>query len=189
MSRPPRTELPAYEKRLGHYAGFATRAVALAVDVGILWGLFTLAAAGVSLFIELVSGVRIQPTHDRTVWDASVAIWGFLYFAIQWTLSARTAGMAFMGLQVVRRDGARIGAKAAWLRTLGLVICTIFVIPAVIVYFASKERRCIDDMMAGTAVVYSWDARAARLRRLAHRDPLAEARAEVRTEDQPQTAR
>jgi uncharacterized RDD family membrane protein YckC len=168
------TAAPAVgEKRLGHYAGFASRIVALAIDVGILWGLFTLAVAGLSLFIELITGTKVQATHNRPIWDVALGIWSLLYFAIQWTLSARTPGMAVMGLRVVRRDGGRFGAKTAWLRTVGLAICGVIPVVAVVVFFVSKERRCLDDLVAGTAVVYSWDARAARLRRLAHRDPLS----------------
>jgi uncharacterized RDD family membrane protein YckC len=166
---------PTAEKRLGHYAGFATRVVALAIDAGILWGVFTLAVAGLQLFIELITGAKVQATHNRPVWDVALVVWSFLYFAVQWSMSARTAGMAFMGLRVVRRDGDRFGVKTACLRTLGLALCAIIPIPAVIVFFCSRERRCLDDMIAGTAVVYSWDARAARLRWLAHRDQLAPA--------------
>ena len=161
------------EKRLGQYAGFASRVVALAIDVGILWGLFTLAVAGLTLFIELITGTKIQATHNRPIWDVALGLWSLLYFAVQWTMSARTPGMAFMGLRVVRRDGSRFGARTAWLRTLGLALCAIIPFVAVIVFLVSRERRCLDDMVAGTAVVYSWDARAARLRRLAQRDPLS----------------
>jgi uncharacterized RDD family membrane protein YckC len=34
-----------------------------------------------------------------------------------------------------------------------------------------RHRRALHDLLAGTAVVYSWDARAARLRFLARRRP------------------
>ena len=175
MSRVPAPT--AAEKRLGQYAGFATRVVALAIDVGVLWGVFTLAVAGLQLFVELITGTKVQATHNRPVWDVALTIWSFVYFAVQWSLSARTAGMAFMGLRVVRRDGSRFGVKTACLRTLGLALCAIIPIPAVIVVLCSRERRCLDDMIAGTAVVYSWDARAARLRWLAHRDQLTPAEA------------
>jgi uncharacterized RDD family membrane protein YckC len=36
-----------------------------------------------------------------------------------------------------------------------------------------RERRALHDLIAGTAVVYSWDARAARLRFLAREAELA----------------
>lgn len=173
MSRAVAPAPTAGEKRLGQYAGFASRLVALAIDVGILWGLFTLAVAGLQLFIELITGTKVQATHNRPIWDVALGIWSVLYFAVQWTMSARTPGMAVMGLRVVRRDGSRFGAKTAWLRTVGLALCGIIPLVAVIVFFASRERRSLDDMVAGTAVVYSWDARAARLRRLAHRDPFS----------------
>ena len=40
---------------------------------------------------------------------------------------------------------------------------------------ADPERRAWHDLLAGTAVVYAWDARAARLRWLADRDLSAAA--------------
>ena len=36
-----------------------------------------------------------------------------------------------------------------------------------------RERRALHDLIAGTAVVYSWDARAARLRFLAREAEMA----------------
>jgi len=41
-----------------------------------------------------------------------------------------------------------------------------------------RERRALHDLIAGTAVVYAWDARAARLRFLARQAEVA-AQAEV----------
>jgi hypothetical protein len=48
---------------------------------------------------------------------------------------------------------------------LGLTLLTLGIGFLGIVY--QRERRALDDFVAGTAVVYSWDARAARLRWMA----------------------
>jgi uncharacterized RDD family membrane protein YckC len=34
-----------------------------------------------------------------------------------------------------------------------------------------RERRTLHDLLVGTAVVYAWDARAARLRWMARKEP------------------
>jgi uncharacterized RDD family membrane protein YckC len=39
-----------------------------------------------------------------------------------------------------------------------------------------RERRALHDLLAGTAVIYSWDARAARLRWLARQGPEVSSR-------------
>jgi len=53
------------------------------------------------------------------------------------------------------------------IRTLGLGLCLLLLgIPFLGIIF-QRERRALDDFLAGTAVVYDWEARAARLRWMA----------------------
>jgi uncharacterized RDD family membrane protein YckC len=75
--------------------------------------------------------------------------------------------MAVFGLQVVTVEGGPIGTKQAVLRTLGLALSVLFFWFAFWGIIFQRERRALDDFIAGTAVVYSWDARAARLRWMA----------------------
>ena len=53
---------------------------------------------------------------------------------------------------------------------------------AVILVLVRRDRRTIHDLLADTAVVYSWDARSARLRVLARRDPVGAVEAADPTE-------
>jgi len=46
-----------------------------------------------------------------------------------------------------------------------------------------RERRALHDLIAGTAVVYAWDARAARLRFLARNSGVADRPASPLTGD------
>ena len=85
--------------------------------------------------------------------------------------------MAIFGLQVVTVQGGPITVRQAIIRTLGLGLCLLLLgIPFLGIIF-QRERRALDDFLAGTAVVYDWDARAARLRWIArtegalHRGP------------------
>ena len=79
--------------------------------------------------------------------------------------------MAILGLQVVNAQGGPIAGRRAVLRTVGLGI-TLFLTLGIgflgIVF--QRERRALNDFIAGTAVVYDWDARAARLRWIARKD-------------------
>ena len=90
-------------------------------------------------------------------------------------MSGKTLGMAVFGVQVVTAQGAPITPLQAILRTvgLGLTLLTLGIGFLGIVY--QRERRALDDYVAGTAVVYDWDARAARLRWIA-REGQAQAR-------------
>ena len=68
-------------------------------------------------------------------------------------------------------QGGPISGRQAVFRTLGLGI-TLFLTLGIgflgIVY--QRERRALNDFIAGTAVVYDWDARAARLRWIARKE-------------------
>jgi uncharacterized RDD family membrane protein YckC len=153
--------------RQGHYAGAISRLVAFGVDVGASWGLYLLGTALVNFAIRLVSGHTYTVTNHRIAAFTVLGVWAFLYFSYQWAVSGKTLGMAIFGVQVVTADGRPISPKQAVLRTLGLglTLLTLGIGFLGIVY--QRERRALDDFVAGTAVVYDWDAKAARLRWLA----------------------
>ena len=100
-----------------------------------------------------------------------LTLWEFFYFTYQWAVSGKTLGMAILGLQVVTRQGGPISGRQAVFRTVGLGV-TLFLTLGIgflgIVY--QRDRRALNDFIAGTAVVYDWDARAARLRWIARKE-------------------
>ncbi len=159
------------EGRQGHYAGAVTRLVAFAADVGASWGLFTLGAAALAFSVQLVSGHKFVLTNYQVASLIAAAVWEFLYFAYQWSLNGRTIGMAVLGIRVVRDDGAAIGPRQAVVRTLALPLSFLLLGLGFLGILTNRRRRALHDHLAGTAVVYSWDARAARLRWLAKQDP------------------
>ncbi len=156
--------------RQGHYAGGVSRLVAFGADVGASWGLYLLGQALANIAIRLVTGHSYTLTNHRLVAFIVLGVWEFLYFAYQWAVSGKTLGMAVLGLQVVTVQGGPISVRQAVLRTLGLglTLLTLGIGFLGIVY--QRERRALDDFIAGTAVVYDWDARAARLRWLARQE-------------------
>jgi uncharacterized RDD family membrane protein YckC len=159
------------ERRLGQYAGAPTRLVALALDIGIMWGLFSLGFLALNLAVQLLSNTKLTFSTGKVGWAVAVAVWQFVYFAYQWALGGRTIADAFFGLRVVSKDGARIGVKTACIRSLFLFVSLAFIVLVGIAMLIQRERRALHDLVAGTAVVYDWDARAARLRWLATQEP------------------
>jgi uncharacterized RDD family membrane protein YckC len=157
--------------RQGHYAGAVSRLVAFAADVGASWGAYTLGVALLNAAIKLVSGHSFTLTNHQLAAFIVLTVWEFLYFTYQWAVSGKTLGMAIFGLQVVTREGRHINGRQAVRRTIGLAI-TLFITLGIgfIGIVFSRERRGLDDFIAGTAVVYDWDARAARLRWIARKD-------------------
>jgi uncharacterized RDD family membrane protein YckC len=159
------------EGRQGHYAGAVSRLVAFGADVGASWALFTLGAAALAFTIQLASGTKFSLSNHQAVSLIAAVIWEFLYFAYQWTLSGKTIGMAVLGIRVVKIDGSPIGARQAVIRTLTLPLSIIVFGLGFLGILTNRRRYAWHDRFAKTAVVYSWDARAARLRWLARKDP------------------
>jgi uncharacterized RDD family membrane protein YckC len=153
--------------RQGHYAGAVSRLVAFGADVGASWGLYTLGVALFNAAYKLVTGSSYNLSNHQLLAVVVLAIWEFLYYSYQWAVSGRTIGMAVLGLQVVTTEGGPIGVRQAVLRTLGLALSVALFWFAFWGIIFQRERRALDDFIAGTAVVYSWDARAARLRWMA----------------------
>ncbi len=156
--------------RQGHYAGAVSRLAAFAADVGASWGVYTLGVALVNAAIKLVSGHSYNVANHQTAAFISLAAWYFVYYTYQWAVSGKTLGMAVLGLQVVNRQGGPISGRQAVLRTLGLGLTLLTLGIGFLGIVFQRERRALDDFIAGTAVVYDWDARAARLRWIARKE-------------------
>jgi uncharacterized RDD family membrane protein YckC len=152
----------------GDYAGAASRFAAYAIDVIISWAAFTLALAGVSFAILIITGRSVSLHLGGGIAVAVVfAAWEFTYFGYCWAAAGRTPGMALLGLRVVRADGAAAEPRRGVVRAL---VFPLSIIPCGLGFagiLVQREHRALHDLIAGTAVVYSWDTRAARLRLLA----------------------
>jgi uncharacterized RDD family membrane protein YckC len=77
--------------------------------------------------------------------------------------------MALFGLQVVQKDGSAVTGREAMLRTVLLPFSFAFFGIGLLMILVQRERRALHDLGARTAVIYAWDARAARLRWLARK--------------------
>lgn len=153
--------------RQGHYAGAVSRLVAFAADVGASWGAYALGVALVNFAVKLVTGHSYNVSNHQILAIVALSVWEFLYFAYQWAVSGKTLGMAIFGLQVVTAQGGPIGGRQAVIRTLALALCLLTLGIAFLGIVFQRDRRALNDFLAGTAVVYDWDARAARLRWIA----------------------
>ena len=148
----------------GKYSGFASRFAAFAVDVGVSLGVFMLALAAISFAAVVLTGKDIT-WHRGDIWVIiAYAVWAFIYFAHSWAASGRTVGMALFGVRVVRDDGTDVSGRRAVVRTLALPLSFLFLGLGLVGILLGNRRRALHDVIAGTAVIYSWDARAARLR-------------------------
>jgi uncharacterized RDD family membrane protein YckC len=148
----------------GHYAGFASRFVAFVVDQAAIAGVFALALATISFAADVLTGKSIHWNRSNLWWGLAFAGWEFIYFAYSWAASGKTFGMAVFGVRVVRDDGTDASWRQAVVRTLALPLSFLLCGLGFLGILLGAHRRALHDVIARTAVVYSWDARAARLR-------------------------
>jgi uncharacterized RDD family membrane protein YckC len=136
-----------------NYAGIASRAVALAVDVAIAHVIVFAGGAVLALVASLVGDLKLD-TLGRILaavaWTAVVAS----YFIVFWTTAGRTPGMRLMGLRVLDPDGGHPGAVRATVRLIGLALAIIPLFAGFLPVLVDDRRRALQDFMARTVVVY-----------------------------------
>ncbi|HSZ40060.1 MAG TPA: RDD family protein [Trebonia sp.] len=159
---------PGWLDALGNYAGAASRFAAYAVDVIVSWGAFTLGLAGVTFAIRIITGHSVSWHLGGSIAVGVVfAVWELTYFGYCWAAAGRTPGMALFGLRVVRADGADLDPWRGVLRALFFPLSVLVCGLGFAGILVQREHRALHDLLAGSAVIYSWDARATRLRFLA----------------------
>ncbi len=153
---------------VGQYAGAASRFLACAVDVIVSWALFTLAVAGVSFAITIVTGRSVAwHLEDSIAVEVLFAVWEVSYFGYCWATGGKTPGMALLGVRVIRADGSDAGPWRGVVRALAFPLSIVLLGLGFVGILTQREHRALHDLIAGTVVVYAWDARAARRRSLA----------------------
>lgn len=150
----------------GHYAGMVSRLLAWVIDAFTVGVIFALLLRLVELAVEVVTGESFEPAG--ALYSAGVAIafvvWSVVYFAFPWAMSGRSVGMAVLGIQVRRSDGSYVNGNRALLRTIALPLSFLVLGIGLVMGLFQRQRKCLHDVIADTVVVYSWDARRARLR-------------------------
>ena len=144
-----------------HYAGVVSRFAAYAVDIAVSTVAFALGLAGISYSVQIVTGHQVSWNRSNTVVAVIFVVWQLVYFAYFWAVGGRTPGMALLGIRVVRADGTTLDPLHAIVRALVFPLNFVLVGLPLLVILVQREHRGLADFIARTAVIYSWDARAA----------------------------
>ena len=159
----------------GQYAGSASRFAAYLIDLVASTIIYSLALSLISFLVEIVTGSPISWHRNDIAVLITYVAWQFLYFGFQWAGDGSTWGEALLGVQVVRADGRRVHPWQGWVRSLTFPLGFLTLGLGFLGILVHREHRAVYDLIAGTAVVYAWDARAARYRYLARQaEPVAE---------------
>ena len=137
----------------GHRAGFASRAMAGAVDLGIVWLLGTSLLLSAGVAHSLLAGAPFGAPTLR-VWLSGPlgVLLAVAYLAAGWATTGRTPGMQLAGLRVVDLGGRLLRPGRALLRAL---LCALF--PAGLLWvLVSRRNASLQDLLVRSAVVYDW---------------------------------
>lgn len=136
----------------GERAGIASRTVAVGIDLFValvILALLIIGASAIASIGERTYVLKMPSSRDMFALTGVVVV---AYAGTLWGASGRTFGNHVMGLRVLTVRGTRwirtrayARAVLYWLVPIGLLWCVI-----------DRERRSVQDLIFGTAVVYDW---------------------------------
>ena len=149
--------------RTGRYAGPVTRFIALVLDILIVTTGFTVIVAGATYLVELVSPIEVEPT--RGLWYiVGFVVWALLYLWLSIAVFGKTLGKTVMGVRVVDSEGSlALHSRQSLIRAVSYPLSFVVLGLGLLGVLFGRERRAWHDHFAGTAVVYDWGSRTARL--------------------------
>jgi uncharacterized RDD family membrane protein YckC len=145
----------------GRYAGPVSRLGALALDLLVISSTFALLWAGVTYLFGVLFGGSGGGTSDGWFGLVALVLYGFCYFWMSQALTGRTMSQAVVGLKVVRTDGSPLKPGAAAIRTVVLPFSFLVFGLGALMALVDRRRRALQDVAAGSAVVYDWGDRPA----------------------------
>lgn len=156
------------ESMLGYYAGFTSRLLAVAIDIALILLFMSMTGWLIQTAGRLLSESAILDSFtlsENTVNFFSLAISSLnaftviiAYAFIFWILTGQTPGMMLIGIRVVTGEGGRLTFWRAAARLIGYVISVAALFLGFFWVLIDDRRQGWHDKIAGTYVVYSWEA-------------------------------
>lgn len=150
----------------GQPAGIVSRLVAFLIDIVVVSVTFVVtgwlldAVQSVMLAFIVLSRIPISVpefTYGGLHLSGTALFW-VGYLVLFWTVSGKTVGKAILGLRVVTRDGHGLSLARSLLRVAGYVLSQFFFYLGFLWVAVDTRQRGWHDHLAGTYVVYCWDA-------------------------------
>ena len=159
----------------GQRAGFVSRIVAAAIDIGIVFVAYELLLVGYGLVRSLITEKSFEmPTPAFWFNGTMLVVLIVVVLAIAWSGSGRTFGSSAIGLRVVTDRGEPLTFARAVGRAAVLVVLPLVSMGWILI---SRKNSGLHDLAAHTTVIYDWrprhePLRAAPLAPLAAPDPV-----------------
>lgn len=138
------------------FAGAFSRALALGMDAGIVYGSLLLISAAIAALIAAFAkgdqhGGTIVLAIGAVAWIAIASV----YLVVFWSGAGRTLGMSFVAIRMLSEDGSPVKPGQAIRRVIWLPLSALpFLLGFAGVLF-DRERRGWPDRRARTVVCYS----------------------------------
>ena len=141
-------------------AGLATRSVAAAVDLGLLFAGYALIASVVSSLFTTVSGKHPSLAWLIVGWTTLILTGGAI-FAGFWSLAGQTPGMRFLSIRLSSTDSRQITFGRALRRVFGAVLSLLSFGLGYLAILRNPSRHAWHDRMTRTEIIYDVAARTA----------------------------
>ena len=136
------------------YAGIATRAIALCVDIVLVHVIVLVGAGLLGLVASLVGELRptwLVATLVAAAWMLTVTV----YFVLFWSVTGQTPGMRAMRLRLVTGAGSPPSVGRALVRLAGLLLAIVPLFAGFLPVLFDARRRGLPDYLARTVVLYA----------------------------------
>ncbi len=141
-------------------AGLATRAVAGAIDLGLLFAAYSLISSVVASLVAAVFGQPLSLAAIIILACLGLIVGGGI-FAAFWALAGQTPGMRFLAIRVIHHGSRHITFGCALRRVLAVIVSLIPLGLGYLAVLRDPRRRAWADRMTGTEVIYDTVARSA----------------------------
>jgi uncharacterized RDD family membrane protein YckC len=142
-------------------AGLATRAMAGAIDLGLLFAVYALLSGVLASVTTALFGRPVSLTGVIIITILGVLVGGGI-FAAFWALAGQTPGMRFLAIRLMRADGSReISFGRAFRRVLAVILSLLPLGLGYLAVLRDPRRRAWADRIAGTEVIYDTVTRTA----------------------------
>ena len=167
-------QTPGKMNLLGHYAGFSSRLLAFWIDIILVTIVVLIGAGLLAAFTFILPVPQIMETFNNlfpgmggsiqyVIGLLSLSAVGFLlyvlYNLIFWALAGQTPGKALLGLRIVGKGGQQVNPIRGMLRLAGYLLCIFSLGLGFLWILLSDRRQGWHDILAGTYVIYTWEAR------------------------------
>jgi uncharacterized RDD family membrane protein YckC len=135
------------------YVGLITRALAFAIDAGIVNAVAIVTAAVVSLTFSVVTVPDDVQVVVAAAGGTVYLLWTVGYFVTFWATTGQTPGSRVLRIRVIPASGGRLPPRRALVRFIGLTLAVIPLFAGFLPILVDDRRRGLQDMLARTVVV------------------------------------